>query len=176
MAAPASAQSGAFGDIIQSILGGSSNRVNNIDDRIRVAYQRGEISRSEARDLESRAYQLRDLEQHYRQDGLTRNERYDLQRRVADLQNRFERARYDRNNGDWEDDNDWSDNRDRCPPGLRRKNNGCTPPGQVGRQDSRYDDDYAYRNDERYVWQQDRNGRMLQVDRRTGQVVRVVNR
>jgi hypothetical protein len=180
LTAPASAQSGALGDIIQSVLGGgSSSRIGNFDERIRVAYQRGEISDREARDLQNRYYDLRQREQSYRQNGLTQNERYDLQNRANELQRRLEQARYDgdrrERDRDW-DDGDWSDGRNACPPGLRRKDNGCMPPGQVGRDDNRYRESSAYRNTDRYVWQQDRYGRMIQIDRRTGQVVRIENR
>ena len=177
LTAPASAQSGVLGDIIQGVLGGGSSRIGNFDERIRVAYQRGEISDREARDLQQRYYDLRQREQSYPQNGLTQNERYDLQNRANELQRRLEQARYDGDgrDRDWDDGN-WSDGRNACPPGLRKKNNGCLPPGQVGREDSRYRDSYAYRDTDRYVWQQDRNGRMIQIDRRTGQVVRVVNR
>lgn len=177
LAAPASAQSGILGDVIESVLGGSSSRIGNFDRRIQVAYERGEISESEARDLQRRYYELRRLERRYRQNGLSRDERYDLQRRASDLQRRLDRARYDRyddddwNDRDWDDDNRWS-NRNRCPPGLAKKNNGCMPPGQVGRDDGRYRDTSRYRENDRYVWQRDRNGRMVQIDRRTGRVVR----
>jgi len=188
LAAPVSAQSGILGDVIQGVFGGSSSRIDNYDDRIRVAYQRGEISEREARDLQNRYFELRQLEQQYRQGGLSRDERYDLQRRVSDFQRRFEMAR---NNGRYDDDDDdrWSDNNGRrCPPGLAKKRNGCLPPGQVGRDDGRYRDSSGYRDDyrdsdrdgyrdgDRYVWQRDRNGRMVQIDRRTGRVVRVSNR
>lgn len=172
VAAPASAQ-GILGDLVQGVFGGS--RIGNYDDRIRVAYQRGELSEAEARELQNRYIELREIERQYRQDGLSRDERYDLQRRLSDFERRFEMARYD---GDGRDDDRWDD-RDRwagrdgaCPPGLAKKRNGCLPPGQARKQDNRYRDDYAYRDADRYVWQRDRNGRMVQIDRRTGRVVR----
>jgi hypothetical protein len=175
LGAPASAQSGILGDIIQGVFGGSSRRVGNYDDRINAAYQRGEISSAQARDLQNRYIQLVNLEQRYRQNGLSGDERYDLERRANDLQRRLEYARNGNNydNGYY---NDGRDGRNGCPPGLSRKNNGCLPPGQVGRDNNRYGETSAYRDTDRYVWQQDRSGRMVQVDRRTGQVVRVANR
>jgi hypothetical protein len=143
---PASAQSGILGDIIQGVFGGrSSNRIGNFDESIRVAYQRGEISDREARDLQKRYYKLLEREDKYRRNGLSQNERYDLQNRANELQRRLERARYDGN-------------------------------GRYDQRNGRYADNYAYRDTDRYVWQQDRDGRMIQIDRRTGEVVRVVNR
>jgi hypothetical protein len=174
-AAPASAQSGIFGDLLGGIFGnGSSAQMGNYDDRIRIAYQRGEISQSEARDLQNRYYELQRLEQQYRQNGLSRDERYDLERRVSDFQRRFEMAR---SNGGYHDDDGWQNNDDRrCPPGLAKKWNGCLPPGQVGRNGGQYDDRSGYDDNDRYVWQRDRYGRLVQIDRRTGQVVSVRDR
>lgn len=173
--APATAQSGVLGDVFRGMFGSSSyNQVGNYDDRIRIAYQRGEISQSEASDLQRRYYDLQRLEQQYRQNGLSRDERYDLERRVSDFQRRFEMAR---SNGGYDDDDQWGDNDGRrCPPGLAKKRNGCLPPGQVGRDDYQYRDYNGYDQNDRYVWQRDRSGRMVQIDRRTGQVVSVRNR
>jgi hypothetical protein len=175
VAAPASAQ-GILGDLLGGVFGGSS-RVGNYDERIRIAYQRGEISDTEARQLQQQYYELREREQYYRQDGLSRDERYDLQRRVSDFERRFEMARRDgdyRDRDRWDDRDRWSNRGDGwCPPGLAKKGNGCQPPGQASRSDSRYrdSDSYRYRDADRYVWQRDRDGRMVQVDRRTGRVV-----
>lgn len=174
LAAPASAQSGVLGDLVGGIFGGST-RVGNYDDRIRIAYQRGEISEAEARELQARYFQLRDIERQYRQDGLSREERYDLQQRIREFERRFQMARFDDPYDDdrrWDDDR-WSNGAKPCPPGLAKKRNGCLPPGQVGRSDGRYRDSSGYRTDygDGYVWQRDRSGRLVQVDRRTGRVV-----
>ena len=186
LAAPAAAQSNILGDAIGGLFGGSS-RIGNYDERIRIAYQRGEISEAEARQLRQRYYDLRERESRYREDGLSRDERYDLQQRLREFERRFQMARYDgRDRWDdadrWDDDDDWRDNNGRrCPPGLARKRNGCMPPGQVGRDDGRYRDSngyregYDYADGDRYVWQRDRYGRTVQIDRRTGRVVRVRN-
>ncbi|MGX7953451.1 hypothetical protein ACWPM1_12940 [Tsuneonella sp. HG249] len=181
VSAPAAAQSGVLGDVFRGIFGSnSSNQIGNYDEQIRIAYQRREISQSEASDLQRRYYELQRLEQQYRQNGLSRDERYDLERRVNDFQRRFEMAR---SNGGYNDDDQWGNNDGRrCPPGLAKKRNGCLPPGQVGREDGRYRDSngyregYDYRDSDRYVWQRDRNGRIVQIDRRTGQVVSTRNR
>lgn len=161
---PAAAQSNALGDILQSIIGGSSARGSNFDRRIQVAYQRGELSQREVQDLQNRYYQLRVLEQRYRQNGLSGAERADLNRRASDLQRRFEWARSNGNSGDrrWTDNNnayrtyDTSRN-DRYGDGYRNRD----------------ESDYrgGYQDSNRYVWQQDRYGRNVLVDRNTGQVV-----
>lgn len=180
VAAPASAQ-GILGDLLGGVFG-SSSRVGNYDERIRIAYQRGELSDSEARELQSRYQELREREQYYRQDGLSREERSDLQRRVSDFERSFEMARRDgdyrdRDGDRWDDRDRWAGRDGRCPPGLAKKNNGCLPPGQAKRYDERYGNDNryrdgsSYRDSDRYVWQRDRAGRMVQVDRRTGRIV-----
>jgi len=81
----------------------------------------------------------------------------------------------------------WSDNdqryggRDGCPPGLARKNNGCLPPGQAMRVGERYSNQYArvpasygerYRDTSRYLYRYN-DGRIYQIERRTGVVVQV---
>ncbi len=182
MATPAAAQSGILGDVLQSILGGgSSSRIGNYDHQIRIAYERGEISQSEASDLQRRYYDLQRLDQQYRQNGLSREERYELEQRARDFQQRFQMARSD---GGYDNDDRWGSNNGRdCPPGLAKKRNGCLPPGQVGR-NGQYDDRYGtqygdndrYSQNDRYVWQRDRDGRLVQIDRSTGRVVAVRNR
>lgn len=173
VAAPASAQSGIFGDLIGGIFGNSSSRIGNYGQQIRIAYQRGEISESEARNLQNQYDRLRQLEQQYRLDGLSRDERYDLERRASELQRRFEMAR---SNGGYDDRDGWDNNGRACPPGLAKKRNGCLPPGQVGRSDGQYYESNGYRDGDRYVWQRDRYGRTVQIDRRTGRVVSVRDR
>ncbi len=176
-AAPASAQSGILG--IQQLLGGGVNsRFANLENQIRASFQRGEISRSEAGRLQNELFQIRQLEQSYRIDGLNRFERSDLQQRVQMLERRIQEARFNDNIGnDDRFDDDRQFGRNACPPGLAKKNNGCLPPGQAkknGRFNERYDDD-RFQNNERFIYRQDGN-RLLQIDRRTGQVVRVIDR
>lgn len=173
LSAPASAQSGILGDVLQGMFGGGSNSIGNYDRQIRIAYERGEISQSEAGDLQRRYYDMQRLQQEYCQDGLSREERYDLENRARDFQQRFQMARSD---GGYNDDSSWDNNDRRCPPGLAKKRNGCLPPGQVGRYDDQYRDTDRYSQNDRYVWQRDRNGRLVQIDRRTGQVVSVRGR
>lgn len=188
-AAPASAQMGGIlQQGIQGLFGGSGSgigsRLDVLDREIRLSFQRRELSQTEAGRLQNDLLQLRQLHQSYKSDGLSRAERYELQQRLERLERRIQTARYDRDGGyddDRYDGNDRYDYGDRsygrngCPPGLDKKNNGCLPPGQAKKQ-SRYDDQHgSYENTERYVYRRD-GDRILQIDRRTGQVVRVIRR
>jgi hypothetical protein len=178
--APATAQSGILGQGIQQLLGGGLNgRLATLDNQIRVSFQRGEISRTEAGRLQNELFQLRQLEQSYRSDGLSRFERSDLQQRLRMLERRIQQARFDDNfdNDDRFDDDDRQFGRNGCPPGLAKKNNGCLPPGQA-KKNGRFNDRYnngRFQTDQRFIYRQDGN-RVLQIDRRTGQVVRVIDR
>lgn len=185
-AAPASAQVGEIlQQGIQGLFGGSgiSSRFDGLDRQIRVSFQRGEISQTEAGRLQNELQQLRQLDRSYRSDGLSRSERLELQQRLERLERRIQFARSDRD--DRYDDDDRNNGDDRyygrngCPPGLDKKNNGCLPPGQAKKQNRSNDrygsiDDDRFENTERFVYRRD-GDRMLQIDRRTGQVVRVIN-
>ncbi|HEX2763119.1 MAG TPA: hypothetical protein VHM92_04640 [Allosphingosinicella sp.] len=203
-ATPASAQLGdivqreILRQGVQNLLGGNgSSRVGQLDDRIQRAYQRGEISQQEASALHREYLELREIERDYRRGGLSRNERYDLERRIDRLEQRIQDARNDRDgsydrdgrwdrddddrNWDRDDDDRWDrDDDDRygrnaCPRGLAKKNNGCLPPGQAKKME-RYEDRYgdSHRGDTRYVYQRQSDGRVFQIDRRTGEVVRII--
>jgi hypothetical protein len=209
-AVPASAQ--GVGDIlrqgVESLLGGSAGsttdlRLNELNTRIQGAYQRGEISQSVAVGLQDELRGVARQEQAYRSGGLTRTERNDLEQRLQAVESRIQRAsydgnrdRYDRDGGydrdgryDRDDRNDrddrWSNNdrRDRCPPGLERKNNGCLPPGQAMKQGDRYNNQYdrvparygeRYADTNRYLYRYN-DGRIYQVDRRSDRIVRVTS-
>ncbi len=179
-AAPASAQSGILGQGIQQLLGGGLNgRLATLDNQIRASFQRGEISGTEAGRLQNELFQLRQIEQSYKRGGLSRSERSDLQQRLQMLERRIQQARFNDNIGrdDRFDDDDRQFGRNECPPGLAKKNNGCLPPGQAkkaGRFNDRYNDD-RFQTNERFIYRQDGN-RLRQIDRRTGQVVRVIDR
>jgi hypothetical protein len=203
---PASAQGGdLLRQGIESILGGGSGGVSShigeLNSRIQSAYQRGDISQSEASRLQSELRAIAQREQSYRSGGISRSERDDLHRRLQSLESRIQQASYNRDgrdgrddhwddrDGRWDDRNDrderWSD-RDRrngrdCPPGLAKKSNGCQPPGQAMKQGDRYNSQYGrvpasygerYRDTQRYLYRYN-DGRIYQVDRRTGRVVRV---
>ena len=199
---PASAQGGdLLRQGIESILGGGggnvSSHIGELNNRIQSAYQRGDISQSEASRFQTELRAIAQREQSYRSGGTSRAEREDLHRRLQSLESRVQQAGYDRDgrgdrwddrDGRWDDrdrDGRWSDGDRRngrdCPPGLAKKNNGCQPPGQAMKQGDRYNNQYArvpssygerYRDTQRYLYRYN-DGRIYQVDRRTGRVVRV---
>jgi len=118
-------------------------RIGDLQTQLQAGVRGGTITRAEAMPLRDQLRQLSDLERHYRQGGFTVQERSEIQSRIASLRQGIRIAstnaddRYDRRDRD----DRWSD-RD-CPPGLERKENGCLPPGQVGRdgRDGRWGDD-----------------------------------
>ena len=179
--APASAQVG--GIVQQGILGslfgggGINSRIDALDRQIRISFQRGEISQSEASRLQNRLLEISQLNQSYRVDGLSRSERLELQQRLERLERRIQLARNDRDDP-WDDDDDDRFGRNGCPPGLAKKNNGCLPPGQAKKMgDDRFDrfGDRRFEDTDRYVFRRD-GDRIVQIDRRTGRVVRVFRR
>lgn len=181
-AAPASAQVGnIIQQGIQGLLGGGgiNNRLATLESQISISFQRGEISQAEAARLQSELSQLRQLDQSFRIDGLNRAERSELQQRLQVLERRIQQARFDRD--DRFDDDDRRFGRNACPPGLAKKNNGCLPPGQAKKGDrssGQFGDmrmDRRFQDTNRFIYRQDGN-RILQIDRRTGQVVSVINR
>ena len=128
-------------------------RIDQLRARIQAGVQQGSISRQEAQSLRMQLRQLADLERHYRAGGLTAQERADLQQRTRALRQQIRTA--EGGAGGYDDDR-WDD-RDgrRCPPGLERRNNGCVPPGQVGR-DGRWEDRRDDRDDR---WEDRRDDR-----------------
>jgi hypothetical protein len=154
-------------------------RINELQARLQAGVQAGTITRNEAEVLRARLRDLTRLERQFSRDGLSRAERDQLQQRIQVLRQQIRQAerngdnrpRYDR-----DDDRDYRDGR-ACPPGLAKKNNGCLPPGQAGRMDERYNNSggeaarYGFRDTDRFVYRLDGN-RVLQIDRRTGNVVR----
>jgi hypothetical protein len=129
-AAPAAAQ---FGGNVQL-------SANQLQAQIQAGVQNGTISRNEAMPLRDQLRQLSQLERQYARGGFNTQERRDLQNRRASLHQQIRMAvrtgdsRYDRDDryGDGRYGRD-------CPPGLEKRDNGCLPPGQVGR-DGRDDD------------------------------------
>jgi len=184
---PASAQvGGILRQGIESILGGNRGattepQLRELNNRIQIAYQRGEISQSEASRLQDELRDIAQREQSYRNGGLSRAERDDLQQRLRMVDGRIQQANYDGSrDGRYDRDGRWSDNNGRaCPPGLARKNNGCLPPGQAQRQGDRYSNEYGrvptsygdrYRDNDRYLYRYN-DGRIYQIDRRTNRIV-----
>jgi hypothetical protein len=130
----------------QTAHGSMQFRTDQLRTQLQAGVQSGAITRAEAMPLRQELRQLSDLERRYAAGGVNGRERADLQNRTATLRQGIRMAastgnsRYDR------DDDRWSDGRD-CPPGLEGRNNGCLPPGQVGREnpDGRWDDDRSDR-------------------------------
>ena len=87
---------------------GISNRIAQLDARLQAGIQTGEINRTEARSLRMQVRQLQRLEQQYSYNGLTQQERQDLQQRLRTLRQDIriaDNGRYDRDNrfGSWND-------------------------------------------------------------------------
>jgi hypothetical protein len=177
VAAPASAQYGG---------GNFTSRIDQLQANLQAGVQSGRITRNEAQPLRQQIRALSELERQFSRDGLSRGERDQLQQRVQMLRQQIRTAeRNGDNRGRYNDDDDreYGSRRD-CPPGLARRDNGCVPPGQVGREGSRYDRNWQgvpsqwgnqYRDDNRFMYRYDGN-RIYQIDRRTGNVVRVIER
>ncbi|MGA9582169.1 MAG: hypothetical protein WBR13_09395 [Allosphingosinicella sp.] len=143
-------------------------RIGELQTQLQAGVRSGGITRAEAVPLRQQLRQLTDLERRYASGGFSAGERNDLQSRMASLRHSIRMAarsgndRYgnDGRDGRWQDrDGRWHDGDGRnddarpCPPGLARKNNGCLPPGQVGRDDR---DDRYDRDDDRYDRDDDR--------------------
>jgi hypothetical protein len=77
-------------------------RIEQLQTRIQVGVQSGDISRQEARPLRQQLRQLKQLEYQYSRNGLTGRERAELQQRMRDLRRQVRladgggRGRYDR--------------------------------------------------------------------------------
>ena len=114
--------------------GGIDARMDHLRQRLQFGIQRGTISRQEAVYLRDGFRQLNRLERQYGRDGLSRNERRDLQTRIQRLQQQIQMAERSRNNRygrdddrdgrDWRDGDrdgrDWRDGRDDRNDGDRR--------------------------------------------------------
>lgn len=129
IAAPAAAQSS---NANQNRNGGNASanlsaRIGQLQTRIQAGVQSGAISRQEARPLRQQLRQLTQLERQYSRDGLTREERTDLQQRIRTLRQQLRtadggaRGRYDQ----WEQ---WD------------RDDGYGQNGQYGDQNGQYGD------------------------------------
>ena len=192
MMAAGSALAMAGPALAQNASGNFDARIGQLQTSLQAGVQSGRITRNEAVPLREQLRQLSQLERQYSRNGLTRGERDQLQQRTQTLRqqirlaerNGTDRGRYgDRDDRYGNDRDRYAEGRN-CPPGLAKKNNGCTPPGQVGRVGSRYDNDWdrvpaqwqnEYRDNDRYTYRYD-DGRVYQIDRRSGNVVRVTSR
>jgi hypothetical protein len=108
-AAPAVAQ---YGYQTNANAGGAvsfSNRIAQLDARLRAGIQSGEVDRTEARSLRMRLRQLARLERQYSVNGLTQEERADLRQRLRSFRQDLRVAdggRFDNDTryGSWQDD------------------------------------------------------------------------
>lgn len=117
-------------------------RINELRTNLQAGVQSGRITRNEAVQLRAQLQQLSQLERQYSRDGLSRFERDQLQQRIQTLRQQIRMADRNGETRPGYGDNGNGYGRD-CPPGLEKRNNGCLPPGQVGRgdRDGRWDDD-----------------------------------
>lgn len=143
--APATAQMGGAAGIHAGAGTGQ------LSARIDAGVRQGTISRQEAMSLRAQLRTLTRLERQYSVGGFSVQERTDLQQRTRTLRQQIRVAdggSYGRDDDRWGED-DRRGGRD-CPPGLDKRDNGCVPPGQEGR-DGRWEDrrDGRYDNDAR---------------------------
>jgi len=106
-ATPAIAQYGTSANAGGTV--GFSNRIAQLDARLRAGIQAGEIDRAEARSLRWKLRQLTRLERQYSVNGLTQQERQDLRERMRAFRQEIRLAdggRFDNDNryGNWQDD------------------------------------------------------------------------
>jgi TolA-binding protein len=162
------------------------SRVQALQNELQAGIQNGTITRAEALPLRDQLSQLNQLGRQLSRDGLTRVERDQLQQRIQVLRQQIRVAsRTGGTRPGYNGDRDYQYGNGRnCPPGLAKKDNGCMPPGQAKKMGQRYDRNWAgvpsqwqdqYRDTNRYMYRYDGN-RIYQIDRRTGNIVRVINR
>ena len=186
--AATTAFAGATPAAAQYADGNFQTRIGQLHTQLQAGIRSGGITRAEAGPLRQQLRQLAELERRYAAGGFSMNERAELQNRIVSLRQSIRMAarmgdhrygnddrdgRWQDRDGRWQDrDGRWHDRDDRygdarpCPPGLEKKNNGCLPPGQVGR-DGRWDDRYD-RRDDRYDRRDDRDERYDRRDGRDG--------
>jgi hypothetical protein len=116
-AAPAAAQYGQGGNgqyganVNAGGAVGIQNRIQQFEARLQAGIQSGAISRTEEQSLRSQLRDLRRLERQYSMNGLSQQERFDLQQRIRYLRQQFRTADGGgRNNqyGGWDRDDDYN--------------------------------------------------------------------
>lgn len=121
IAAPAVAQPGYGGQQQNNYRGGNADanlsaRIDQLQMRLQAGVQSGSITRQEAMPLRQQLRQLTQLQRQYARNGISGQERGDLQRRMRDLRQGIRRAdgneqarwdRYDREDG-YGRDGQWS--------------------------------------------------------------------
>lgn len=154
-------------------------RIQSLQQRIGTERRDGEY-----RDRDGDGQYDRD-DRRYRDDDRYRDDRYGDDR-YGDDRYREDRYRDDRYRDDRYRDDRYGNSYGRpCPPGLARRDNGCLPPGQVGRvrEGDRYQQGMGYELPERYRYQfrdteryfhRYMDGRILRIDRRTLIIVAII--
>lgn len=106
-AVPAAAQ---YANVNAGGAVGIQNRITQLDARLRAGLQSGAITRSEAQSLRPQLRQLRQLERQYSANGLTRQERQDLQYRVRSFREQLRYADGGQGNrySNWNDDDGYN--------------------------------------------------------------------
>jgi hypothetical protein len=70
-------------------------QLRQIDQRIAQSFQRGRITRNEARRLSNETLRIENRFRDYRRDGLSQREHYDLQQRIQHLRAQLREDRHD---------------------------------------------------------------------------------
>lgn len=112
-ATPAVAQYGAQASVNAGGGAGIANRIDQLEDRLEAGIDTGAIDRNEARSLRQQIRQLNRLESQYSRNGLTQQERQDLQQRIRTVRQQLRVADGGNNNGryaDWDRDDDFGQN------------------------------------------------------------------
>jgi hypothetical protein len=106
LAAPAAAQSGnawgTQGNVNANVSANLDGRIAQLETRLQAGIQSGAIDRTEARNLRMQVRQLRQLQYRYSANGLSQQERMDLQQRLRTLRQQF-RVADGGGNGRWAD-------------------------------------------------------------------------
>ena len=96
LAAPAAAQSGnawgTQGNVNANVSANLDNRIAQLETRLQAGIQSGAINRTEARNLRMQVRQLRRLQYQYSANGLSQQERMDLQQRLRTVRQQFRLA------------------------------------------------------------------------------------
>lgn len=149
--APAAAQYGTANDA----NGNLSFRIGNLQSRIQTGVQQGTISRQEAVQLRQQLRSLIQVERQYSANGLTGQERGDLQRRIQNLRQQIRFAE----GGQGQNGYDQYDRDDRYGQGTRVDRD------RDGYDDRDYDRDGRWDDDQGGYGQRDRTGQGGYYDR-----------
>lgn len=136
LAAPAAAQSGSQNqwgtqrNVNANVSANLDTRIAQLETRLQAGIQSGAINRTEARNLRMQVRQLRQLQYRYSANGLSQQERMDLQQRLRTLRQQF-RVADGGANGQWADND--SDDYNNGYGNNGYGNNGYGNNGYTGR-------------------------------------------